>query len=67
MAQDMFTAPCGCIWHGGQHQQACAAWQALNATRDELRQGGSVEFLEVRRIEDRMSEHMPPWMSEERA
>ncbi len=41
MAQDMFTAPCGCIWNGDQLQQACAAWQALNATRDELRQGGA--------------------------
>jgi len=67
MAQDVFMAPCGCIWHGGQHQHACAAWQALNATRDELRQDWDATLDQLRGVEDRMSEHMPPWVSDEGA
>ncbi len=65
MAQDMFTASCGCIWHGGQHQQACAAWQALIAGRDRLQQGTSIDYEELRRIDEQLAEHTPPWMADE--
>ncbi len=65
MAQDMFTAACGCTWHGGRHQQACAAWQTLLAARDEVRQGANVGYSELRTLEEQMEGHMPPWMAGE--
>ncbi len=65
MAQDIFAPPCGCIWHGGRHDQGCEAWLTLVAARDELRQGEDIDYRKVRRIEEQMAGHMPPWMDGE--
>ncbi len=65
MAEDTFTAPCGCTWYGGQHHQACDAWETLIAARDALRQGDNVGYWDVRTLEEQMEDHMPPWMISE--
>ncbi len=65
MAQDVFAAACGCIWEGGRHVQACPAWMVLSAERDDLRQGASDDYWEVRKIDEQMAEHTPPWMADE--
>jgi hypothetical protein len=66
MAQDMFTAGCGCSWDGGRHRQACDGWRALVANRDRLQQGTGIDYEALRTIEEQMAEHTPPWMMDER-
>ena len=61
MAQDTFAAPCGCIWHGDAPRHRCAAWQDLAERRDRLHAHPNAD-RELRRIEEQMNDHMPPWM-----
>ncbi len=65
MSEDMFTAPCGCVWHGGRHRRACDGWRALVTDRDRLQQETSIDYEALRRIEEQMAEHTPPWMGDE--
>ncbi len=65
MAGDTFTAPCGCTWHGRRHDETCTVWLTLVAGRERLRQAVNTEYGELRRIEEQMNEHMPPWAVED--
>jgi hypothetical protein len=61
MAQDAFTAPCGCAWSGRRHDRACAAWSELVARRDRVREEANVDYGGLRTIEAQLYDHMPPW------
>jgi hypothetical protein len=59
MAQDTFTAACGCIWHGQEHYHSCVLWRRL-AARLELLQGQPDADQEVQRIKEQMDHHRRP-------
>ena len=45
---------------------ACDGWRALVVERDQLQQGTGIDYEDLRRIEDQMAGHTPPWMGDER-
>ena len=62
MSRGAFTAPCGCTWHDDQLEVPCPVWRELVAERDRLRWDWNAEYGQLRGVEERMGEHMPPWL-----
>ena len=62
MVPGRFTAPCGCTWRDEQLERPCAAWPALVAERERVRRDWDAEYGQLRGVEERMAEHMPPWL-----
>jgi hypothetical protein len=56
MANEVFTAACGCIWHGQEHYPKCVLWRRL-AARLELLQALSGADQEIQKIKDQLDHH----------
>ncbi len=62
MAQETFTASCGCIWHGERHYHPCVKWPADLAKLERLRADPAAAPGALDNAQDVVYDHMPPSM-----